>query len=157
MARLQRILNNSARLIFRKRRSEHVRPMLISLHWLPIKQRTEYKWATLAFRYFEGTLLPYLSHCLSSYTPHRSVPSIIFWQTAPWPTGHWKSACARSFQYQAPFVWNSCSGTNPILSSKRTSSALSSVVVILMYAFIVLVCAFFFFFFFFWLSSGCWC
>ena len=41
IARLQRILNNSARLIFRKKRSEHVTPMLIPLHWLPIKQRIE--------------------------------------------------------------------------------------------------------------------
>ena len=73
IARLQRILNNSARLIFRKKRSEHVTPMLISLHWLPIKQRIKYKLATLAFRYFDGTLPPYLSHCLSSYIPHRSL------------------------------------------------------------------------------------
>ena len=41
IARLQRILNNSARLIFHKKRSEHVTPMLISLHWLPIKQCIE--------------------------------------------------------------------------------------------------------------------
>ena len=34
---LQRTLNNSAQLIFRKKRTEHVTPMLISLHWLPIK------------------------------------------------------------------------------------------------------------------------
>ena len=42
-ARLQRILSNSARLFFRKKRSEHVTPMLISLHWLPNKQRIEYR------------------------------------------------------------------------------------------------------------------
>ena len=75
IARLQRILNNSARLIFRKKRSEHVTLILISLHWLPIKQRIEYKLATLAFRYFDGTLPPYLSHWLSSHTPHRSLRS----------------------------------------------------------------------------------
>ena len=42
IAGLQRIQNNSARLIFHKRRSEHVTPMLISLHWLPIKRRIKY-------------------------------------------------------------------------------------------------------------------
>ena len=76
LARLQRILNNSARLIFRKKRSEHVcymLTMLISLHWLPIEQGIEYKLATLAFRYFDGTMPPYLSRCLSSYTPNRSL------------------------------------------------------------------------------------
>ena len=49
--------------------------MLISLHWLPIKQCIEYKLATPAFRYFDGTSPPYLSHCLSLYTPHRSLRS----------------------------------------------------------------------------------
>ena len=75
---------------FVKKRSEHVTPMLISLHWLRIKQRIEYKLATLAFRYFDGTLPPYLSHCLSSYPPPPPPPppitSIIFWQTALCPT-----------------------------------------------------------------------
>ena len=69
MARLQRILNNSARLIFRKRRSEHVRPMLISLHWLPIKQCIEYKLSTLPFRYFDGHC-PLTSHNVSPRTLH---------------------------------------------------------------------------------------
>ena len=106
IARLQRILNNSARLIFRKKRSEHVTPMLISLHWLPVKQRIEYKLATLAFRYFDGTLPPYLSHCLSTYTPHRSLRSSSD-KLLCVPRVNLKSAGARSFQYQAPCVWNS--------------------------------------------------
>ena len=67
MARLQRMQNDSARLIFRKKRSEHVIPMLISHHWLPIKQRIEYKLETLAFRYFDGTL-PLTSHTVSPRT-----------------------------------------------------------------------------------------
>ena len=97
IARLQRILNNSARLIFRKKRSEHVTPMLISLHWLPIKQRIEYKLATQAFRHFDGTLSPYLSHCLSSYTPHRSLRSSSD-KLLCVPRVNLKSAGARSFQ-----------------------------------------------------------
>ena len=75
---LQRTLNNSAQLIFRKKRTEHVIPMLISLHWLPIKQRFEHKLATLAFRYFDGTLAAplHLTLCLLVQPPH--IPSIIF-------------------------------------------------------------------------------
>ena len=53
MAQLQRIQNNSVWLIFHKKRSEHVTPLLISLRWLPIKQCIEYKLATLAFCYFD--------------------------------------------------------------------------------------------------------
>ena len=123
IARLQRILNNSARLIFRKKRSEHVTPMLISLHWLPIKQRIEYKLATLAFRYFDGTLPPYLSHCLSSYTPHRSLRSSSD-KLLCVPRVNLKSAGARSFQYQAPCVWNSVpiqTRLSPSLTSFKSS------------------------------------
>ena len=105
-AQLQRILNYSARLIFRKNRSEHVRPMLISLHWPPIKQRIEYKLATLDFHYFDGTLPPYLSHSVSSYTPHRSLRSSSD-KLLSVPRVNLKSAGVWSFQYQAPCVWNS--------------------------------------------------
>ena len=48
--------------------------------WLPIKQRRielkfEYKLVTLAFHYFDGTLPPYLSHCLSSLIHSPQIPS----------------------------------------------------------------------------------
>ena len=116
---LQRMLNNSAQLIFRKKHTEHVTPMLISLHWLPIKQRIEYKLVTLAFHYFDGTLPPYLWHCLSSYTPHRPL-----WSSSDKllcvPHVNLKSAGARSFQYQAPCVWNS------VLIQTRFSTSLTS-------------------------------
>ena len=107
----------------RKKRSEHVTPMLISLHWLPIKQRIEYKLATLAFRYFDGTLPPYLSHCLSSYTPHRSLRSSSD-KLLCVPRVNLKSAGARSFQYQAPCVWNSVpiqTRLSPSLTSFKSS------------------------------------
>ena len=74
--------------------------MLISLHWLPIKQCIEYKLATLAFRYFDGTSPPYLSHCLSSYTPHRSLRS----------SSH-KLLCVPRVNLKSASV---CPNTNPI-------------------------------------------
>jgi len=68
-----------------KKRSEHVTTMLISLHWLPIKQRIQYKLATLAFRYFDGTSPP-LPLTLSLLVHSPQIPSIVFWQTALCPT-----------------------------------------------------------------------
>ena len=56
--------------------------------------------------YFDGTLPPYLSNCLSSYTPHRSLRSSSD-KLLCVPRVNLKSAGARSFQYQAPCVWNS--------------------------------------------------
>ena len=105
MAGLQRIQNNSARLIFRKKRSEHVTPSLISHHWLPIEQRIEYKLAA----WLSATLMvhfPLTSQTVSFYTPRRSVRSssdVLF----SVPRVNLKSAGARSFQYQVPCVKNS--------------------------------------------------
>ncbi|WP_419618910.1 hypothetical protein, partial [Thiolapillus sp.] len=56
VARLQRIQNNAARLVMKKRKRDHVIPLLKELHWLPVKFRCQYKIATLAYRHFEGSL-----------------------------------------------------------------------------------------------------
>ena len=39
MYRLQKVQNNAAKVVFRKSRHEHVRPLLRELHWLPVKDR----------------------------------------------------------------------------------------------------------------------
>ena len=36
IARLQRVQNNAARLVLKKRRRDHVTPLLKELHWLPV-------------------------------------------------------------------------------------------------------------------------
>ena len=75
IARLQRVQNNAARLVFKKRRRDHVTPLLKELHWLPVKFRCQYKTATLAYRHFDGSLPPYLSSSLCTYEPSRSLRS----------------------------------------------------------------------------------
>ena len=77
IARLQRVKNNAARLVLKKKRRDHVTPLLKELHWLPVKFRCQYKIATLAYRHFEGSLPPYLSSSLCTYEPSRSLRSSI--------------------------------------------------------------------------------
>ena len=67
IARLQRVQNNAARLVLKKRRRDHVTPLLKELHWLPVKFHCQYKIATHAYRHFEGSLPPYLSSSLCTY------------------------------------------------------------------------------------------
>ena len=43
LKRLQSVLNSAARLIHLTSRYEHVTPLLIQLHWLPIEQRITFK------------------------------------------------------------------------------------------------------------------
>ena len=75
IARLQRVQNSAARLVLRKRKREHVTPMLKELHWLPVKFRSQYKLAVLAFRHFDGSLPQYLSNLLHTYQSSRTLRS----------------------------------------------------------------------------------
>ena len=47
--KLQKVQNNAARLICRTPKFDHISPVLHTLHWLPVEQRTEYKLLLLAF------------------------------------------------------------------------------------------------------------
>ena len=74
MYHLQKTQNNAAKVVFRKSKHEHVTPLLKKLRWLPVKDRILFKInLAFAFRFFDGTLLPYLSSCLSVYTPSRTL------------------------------------------------------------------------------------
>ena len=64
---LQRVQNNAARLMLKKRRRDHITPLLKELHWLPVKFHCQYKIATLAYCHFEGSLPPYLCSSLCIY------------------------------------------------------------------------------------------
>ncbi|WP_419600785.1 reverse transcriptase domain-containing protein [Thiolapillus sp.] len=106
VARLQRIQNNAARLVMKKRKRDHVTPLLKELHWLPVKFRCQYKIATLAYRHFEGSLPPYLSSSLCTYEPSRSLRSSKE-KLLKIPKRNLKSFGERSFSFMAPSVWNS--------------------------------------------------
>ena len=48
--KLQKVQNNAARLICRTPKFDQISPILHTLHWLPIEQRTEYKLHLLALK-----------------------------------------------------------------------------------------------------------
>ena len=73
--RLQKVQNNAARLVLHKRKLDHVTPLLEKLHWLPVEARIHYKIATLAFKYLDNSLPPYLSKLLHTYQPSRTLQS----------------------------------------------------------------------------------
>ena len=72
--RMQNVQNRTTKGVFRKSRREQVRPLLKALHWLPVKESVLFKIATFVFRFFDGTLPPHLSLCLSVYIPSRTIP-----------------------------------------------------------------------------------
>ena len=70
--KIQRVINCSARLIFKVPKSAHITPLLHNLHWLPISCQIQYKIALICFHIVSGTAPPYLSELLHLYSPSRS-------------------------------------------------------------------------------------
>ena len=58
--RLQSIQNAAARFLAGASRRDHISPVLCSLHWLPVKQRVNYKVATLVNKSLRGQAPSYL-------------------------------------------------------------------------------------------------
>ena len=54
MQRLQAVQNAAARLITGARWRDHISPTLQRLHWLPVRQRVQFKLAVLVFKALHG-------------------------------------------------------------------------------------------------------
>lgn len=73
--RLQRIQNTAARLVMRRRKYEHITPVLSELHWLPVRYRIQYKILLLVFKSIFGLAPVYLSNLINEYTAVRNLRS----------------------------------------------------------------------------------
>ena len=63
--RLQRLQNSCARLIYGRRKFEHVSDLFLDLHWLPIKQRIIFKILLFVLKIFLGISPKYLETCVT--------------------------------------------------------------------------------------------
>jgi len=63
---LQRVQNAAARLVLGLKWSDHITPALMELHWLPIKQRIEYKLAILVYKCLHHQAPNYLTELFNS-------------------------------------------------------------------------------------------
>ena len=54
LERLQKVQNPAARHVFQCREQNHISPLLMSLHWLPINARIEYKFSVICQSFFLG-------------------------------------------------------------------------------------------------------
>ena len=106
LKKLQRIQNNTARLVLKKRRLEHVTPLLKQLHWLPVKARIEYKLALLCFKGLRTACPSYLSDLIVPYAPQRSLRSSNS-NLLSVPRAHMKRYGQRAFTFTGPSTWNS--------------------------------------------------
>src|SRR6187401_102273 len=74
--RLQHIQNSLARFVIPSvRRCHHISPILAKLHWLPIRQRIEFKIATITHKTLQNSQPSYLFDLLHPYNPTRTLRS----------------------------------------------------------------------------------
>ena len=107
--KIQRVINCSARLIYKASKFAHITPLLFDLHWLPISSQIQYKIALTCFHIIFGSAPPYLSELLHLYSPSRSLRSVSDTQIFCVPRVCRKTLGERSFQYIGPAIWNSLS------------------------------------------------
>ena len=75
MNKLQVLQHSAARLIFRIKKRAHITPSMISLHWLPVRMRINFKILVITFKCLRGNGPSYLSALLHHYTPERALRS----------------------------------------------------------------------------------
>jgi hypothetical protein len=106
ISRLQRVQNCAARVVKKLGRHCHITPVLKDLHWLPVKQRIEYKILLITHKALHRLAPPYIMDLLVPYQPTRSLRSqdsnLLTVQHARLQTYG-----ARSFSCAAPKLWNS--------------------------------------------------
>lgn len=75
MAKLQRVQNTAARLVTRTKKHDSITPVLMSLHWLPVQYRCEYKLLLYVFKALHGNAPVYLQELIKLYRPARTLRS----------------------------------------------------------------------------------
>ena len=107
LAPLQRVLHAAARLVNGLRPHDHVSPTLKKLHWLPIKQRVDYKLCLLVHKVVVGHAPSYLTGMLTAVTdvPSRSILLAASNGDYVVPRTRLKFG-ERAFSIAAPQAWN---------------------------------------------------
>ena len=107
ISKLQRVQNTAARLITRKRKYDSITPVLISLHWLPVHYRCQYKLLIYVYKAQHGKAPSYLQELITLYKPNRALRSKNSMLLHPPNDVRTKSYGERRFDKAAPTVWNS--------------------------------------------------
>jgi len=143
LRRLQSDQNAAAGLITGTRRTEHITPVLQSLHWLPVRQRILFKLAVLVYKCLNGRAPAYLADdcCWIRHRQAglRSSSDLTKLDVPPTRT----TFGDRSFAVNGPRVWNSLPASirNLTLSLTLFSSRLKSRLFcfILLYYFLLII------------------
>ena len=77
LQKLQCIQNSAARIITNSSRYSHITPILKQLHWLPVQFRSEFKTATLVYKFLQTGTPNYFTAYPSSYIQILTIPDVV--------------------------------------------------------------------------------
>ena len=106
LQRLQKVLNAAARLIYQSPRHSHITPILVSLHWLPVKFRVDFKIALLVYKALNGSAPSYISALLSPKSASKYDLRSDDQDLHQVPATKLKTVGDRAFTSAAPRIWN---------------------------------------------------
>ena len=104
--RLQRVLNAAARVVCLIPKFDHITPVLIGLHWLPVRYRVIFKILLLVYKALHANVPPYISDLLTPkhigcYSLRSNEQNLLIV-----PKTMRKTFGDRAFAKAGPFLWN---------------------------------------------------
>ncbi len=105
--RLQVVQNNAARVIVNIWNSDHITPVIKNLHWLPIRERIQFKILTLVHKCLLGLAPPYLSELIKVYMPGKNLRSKDRGIVLKVPKTKLVTGGDRMYSTLGPILWNS--------------------------------------------------
>ena len=106
ITKLQKVQNAAARTLTGLHKWEHITPVLVRLHWLPVAARVEFKLLTIVYKCLYSNGPEYLKDLLVTYTPSRSLRSSDDSRLLLEPRTKLSTGGDRSFHKAAPVLWN---------------------------------------------------
>ena len=107
--KLQLCQNSAARLITRSRKYDHITPILVDLHWLPVEYRIKFKIMLITYKALHDLAPLYIKELLSEYVPSRGglrSSSHLNMLSENNYSNRLATAGGRSYSVVAPRLWN---------------------------------------------------
>ncbi len=102
---IQSIVTSHNWLVFNEPKRAHVTPLFVSLHWLPVAARIQFKTLMLAYRTTTGSAPTYFHSLLRIYIPSRSLRSASE-RCLVVPSQRGSKSLSRTFSFTIPGWWN---------------------------------------------------
>ena len=105
ISRLQRVLNNTARIVVGSRKYDHISPVLRQLHWLPVAKLIVFKIFLMVFKIIHGRAPHYLQELIAIKPATRHLRSSGTYMLSE-PRTRTIRYGDRAFAKAAPVIWN---------------------------------------------------